>query len=358
MQDNELVGKNLTAIDSTNTITTTDTYTPEASTVTSFYQTIADKILTDKPNMPSLPSPFTSISFADIAHVPLKPRCGTLLCIDGGNGEIIGNNNISFNLMRIFYAHYVDNTRVKTEQNDYYVFIANATASEYSVEVYNTKGTLCEQFSLERVKDGNLLRPEAVVSIVRRVYELRIALKAVKTMTLSETTVLIDGTLETKHPLEHSALHELFEFCAQHHVALLGIAKTSSYSTDSGSNLVGYLHTRQPHDSWYAIVGTSSSLRLVVAKFHPLSKHAFLVWVPASLSETDMATAFGAVAYNSRDPVFLGYPHGLVHADSIARCTEEELSIHKMRFLSGQKSLNMQRILATNKAHAVLDSLR
>ena len=65
------------------------------------------------------------------------------------------------------------------------------------------------------------------------------------------------------------------------------------------------------------------------------------------------------IAFNAKDPVFLGYPYGLIEADKFARCQENEKDYLKTRFI--QKTTKdykkIKQILNTNKAHDLLDNI-
>jgi len=63
---------------------------------------------------------------------------------------------------------------------------------------------------------------------------------------------------------------------------------------------------------------------------------------------------------NSIDPVFLGYPYGLVEADRFARVTNEELDYLKTRFMSkaGKWYKELVPYLNALNSHEILDNIR
>ena len=62
---------------------------------------------------------------------------------------------------------------------------------------------------------------------------------------------------------------------------------------------------------------------------------------------------------NSKDPVFLGYPYGLIEADQFARISNKEKDYLKTIFLAklGKDNDKIAQYLNTLNAHNVLDSI-
>jgi NurA-like 5'-3' nuclease len=90
------------------------------------------------------------------------------------------------------------------------------------------------------------------------------------------------------------------------------------------------------------------------AKLNENAKHIFRIEfykeVPFKIEES-----IGLLAFNSIDPVFLGYPYGLIDADNFARITNEEKEMLKLRIIAGMENSNLLNEL---NAHEMLDKIK
>ena len=57
------------------------------------------------------------------------------------------------------------------------------------------------------------------------------------------------------------------------------------------------------------------------------------------------------------DPVFIGYPYGLVEADRIARISNQEKESLKTMFLVKLRNKNIEKYLSSVNAHEILDRI-
>ena len=89
-----------------------------------------------------------------------------------------------------------------------------------------------------------------------------------------------------------------------------------------------------------------------------LSDYAFVIDIHKDCKDK-IPEICSSLAYNSKDPVFLGYPYGLVEADQFARCQEYEKKFLQTRFLQSSREnfAQIRRFINTNNAHDVLDSI-
>jgi len=108
----------------------------------------------------------------------------------------------------------------------------------------------------------------------------------------------------------------------------------------TGPNLIVY-----PEGNWYYPCADWIGF----AKFHPASKHVFRID-----SFGDVNQALGLLEQNSIDPVFLGYPYGLIDADKFARVSTPEAKQLKLMLMTkgGEK---FRLYLASKDAHDILN---
>ncbi len=67
----------------------------------------------------------------------------------------------------------------------------------------------------------------------------------------------------------------------------------------------------------------------------------------------------GILAEASKDPVFIGYPYGLIEADKLARVSNEEAEFLKVRLISkaGKERSKIIGYMKTVDAHSILDNI-
>jgi len=303
-----------------------------------------------------LPVKFNAVNFHEI-----KPglfdlnEAGEVAFIDGGNIEIIGNNNFSLQLMRTYWAKYMGDKRIKAKKSDYFVLISSIVnkSIHFKIEVFDDS---FEKIEENVVSADNEQKPESGVNLIRRIYEIR----AVKEISenLNKGIIVLDGNLSSTHQEEEEELKKAFNTVFDKDIVLLGITKSSSAVTDTGVSLVGYLHSIAEKDAWYyhpLFTKGGSKVDLYVAKLHPRSRFAFMVDIS---KPADTAVVFNTLAYHARDPTFLGYPYGLLEADRSARCQENEKDHLRIKFMQHFKDKHkISKILNTNKAHDVLDHM-
>lgn len=347
------------------------------------FEKISNELIETKANEPY---------FSDKSYQPVKistdnfhPISCSINCsakrkiayIDGGNIEIIGNNNFSLQLMRIYYSIYDQGKRIKSNKKDYFVLINTINNSltegkiKYKAEVYDdeklTEAKLIETILFNHTLNSEQQKPETIVNSVRRIYEIR-TIKEVCSEIGSKDIIVLDGNLCTKDESETKELEASYSKVASKGIFLCAISKTSSNITDSGASLVGYIHNLhnygkdEENKEWYycPICINNNPLHkaeLVIAKLHKKSEYAFMIDIFKE-NKNEMLHIIEALAQNSKDPCFLGYPYGLIDADANARCQESEKEFLQTRLMMSKNARNLRKFINTNKAHDVLDSIK
>ncbi|MFT4297672.1 MAG: DNA double-strand break repair nuclease NurA [Candidatus Woesearchaeota archaeon] len=304
--------------------------------------------------------------------------------IDGGNIEIAGNNNFSFQLMRIYSAIYKDKKRIKSNLQNYFVLIDTIDSNDdngtkvmaYRVEVYQDD-KLKDEFIFKSIKNGEQLKPESALNLLRRLYEIKEAEIAADDLN-QQDFIVIDGDLNSKDELEKKELEALYNKADAKNIIVLAVSKTSSKMTDSGQNLVSYISSISNSGKWYYYPicknnNPEHKAEIFVAKLHDQSDYAFLIDIHSNANltfknsdkefndfiENCISKSACVLAEYSKDPVFFGYPYGLIEADINARVQENERQFLQMRFMQSFKNKQfIKKLINSNKAHDVLDSIR
>ncbi|MBU0758731.1 MAG: DNA double-strand break repair nuclease NurA, partial [Nanoarchaeota archaeon] len=260
--------------------------------------------------------------------------------IDGGNAPIYETANLSVHLIRTAAIIFHDGKYCAT-RNEFYSCVTR-DQGEYSIKTFpdQTLGQLIGMMVIGA--DGKRVKIVTIQEIIRRITELKLAAK----MADDSDMVLLDGSLEPNHDLEAPIISSL-----PAHV--YGLSKTTSLGVQNGLSLGYSLMDLSPTGVWlYPIQESPYFISMI--KLHKNSKHVFRL---DSFSKPQNEI-LAVLTQNSRDPVFLGYPYGLVQADELARVSNSELDMLRTKFMVKTSSLwkEFEKEIRSVDAHTILDS--
>ncbi len=264
---------------------------------------------------------------------PINGETTPITFIDGGQGEIISTANFHVAFIRVAAITFHNNKRIQQEIKEFYL----VTTAKYENElIYESKifgdNIIDEQDLTISSKDptiaGNERAPiSSVTNMARRFAELALA--------QTKENVVLDGTLEPTFKNEEKYLSNVS-----------ALAKSSSLFTTSGNSPVILLNGMTPHATWHYHITDKSHF----VKLHEHSQHVFRF--------EGNTTTLASLQENSSDPIFLGYPYGLIAVDVLARVTEQERKALKMQFLLNRENQEITKYLSTSNAHDILDNIR
>ena len=268
--------------------------------------------------------------------------------VDGGNAEILKGANFSVQFIRVFGSVYNGRKKMEKFTKEFFVLIHAVVDEEVYYEI--TPFQTDETFTRVHARDQDLtsknvsLSASMVGGVVRKIAEVRMAKELMNKM--SSGILVLDGDLDVKNDYEVKDLEELERGCKQKDIHLVGLSKTTQLLTNSGDSAVAVL-AQMGKGSWYYGGGRVNFVRL-----HERSTYVFRL----DLSEPErLGQVASILAQYAVDPVFLGYPYGLVEADRFARVSNDEREYLKTLFLA--QSGDLGRYLHAQDAHAVLDSI-
>jgi len=278
--------------------------------------------------------PFSENNFREIV-----PALGKLSFVDGGNCEILSGLHFSVQFCRIAHVTYEDNKLVDSSREEFFVLVETVQDLGdigFKVSVFREDG---KDFAIPVIASSDpfltskdrRVSASRVVGVVRRICEIR------KAKELSGKVVL-DGNLQAEHPLVRKELDD----------SLYALSKTCEIFTDAGDALTVALEKMAPY-STYAYYPLAEGLQMSMVKLHEKSTYVFKVEGGIDI--------IPLLASHARDPVFLGYPYGLVQADKLARVTNEEKRYLELRFKHTLDEDNLTQHLNTVNAHDVLDTI-
>ena len=267
-----------------------------------------------------------------------------IIFVDGGNQEILGAPHFSLQFIRVAVLTYLGTRMIRSAVHECFVLVTAVPAAgafQYRVQGFGSP-LLAELFFRD---EDILLSEERTKSriaggMVRRLCELRAALRE----SAERCTIILDGSLDAKHPLERELLAEL----ERQDITLCGLSKTTALLTASGNTLTAAVSSLAPAGAWY-YYPLAQGKPLYLAKLHPAARHLFSLDIRG-----DVPGCLAALRCHAQDPSFLGYPYGLIRADAQARVKESEREYLKLASLARLRELPSLHAL---DAHDVLDSL-
>jgi hypothetical protein len=329
------------------------------------------KTLLEEIRRKSLPQEFTDAGFSLNSrfvpilqnnfqlHPAVNDKCkqdhifSTVSFIDGGIAEIIKSADFGFYTIRIADLR-LDYTKAKKsiaqkriQIRQYYCLISiNDDTFEVRLQPDAAMQALNISIKDAAVTDNSEPNLDKAANLIRRLLEL----KAVEDS--ESVLVVLDGSLDEKHPLETKLMQRIKDkkntCCA--------LAKTTQLLTDRGNPVTLVLSALQKGAWLYSIPNTRTSF----AKFLPNTDFVFrLDTMHQELRSDSTNFVFNYLQSISFDPVFLGYPYYLIEVDRIARISNQEKQqlMTRVKALLGKDWKHIRRRQSSTIAHSILDHI-
>jgi len=288
--------------------------------------------------------------------------------VDAGNAEIVGSSNFSLNLIRVCCVVYQNNKKIIAKKFEILAFVKAINVNDeihYKVEFFNSNNAVnLDEISFNSLDHTLMLgvnRAEigSAANAIRRFAELKLA-RYIADNKISDVIVL-DGNLQCTITNENNYLNDLHDSCNKNNVILAALSKTTSLFTENGNLLSAVLSGISSLDSWmyYPIVEIENhnhKAEMFFIKFHEKSKHIFRFEI-FNEQKDKAKEIINEMASNCYDPVFIGYPYGLVEADKIARVSNQEKESLRTMLLFKLRNKNIEKYLSAVNAHEILDKI-
>ncbi len=274
-----------------------------------------------------------------------------LFFIDGGQAELLLAGNFVLSFIRICALGMKDNKKTVIDTRECYVLVKATGESgriSYSSEVFDVRGNVAQLLDSNvltvdsndtKLRSGNSRAPiTKIVNMARRFMELGLAKEIAAKNT--ESFVLLDGSLDAKYPKEDEIIASLPN-------NISALAKTNSLFTVGGSSPTVLLSQLDPNSNESWVYSFQEQLHFV--KLNPKAQHVFRF-------DGNTNILFSLLKQSS-DPIFLGYPYGLILVDKLARVSEKEKSQLKAQFLLRKDLAHLKEHLASSNAHEILDRI-
>jgi hypothetical protein len=310
-----------------------------------------DSILLDSPD--SLSFEIKKENFSDIKKTIIDKKTAF---VDGGNLEIFRSPSLSLFFNRVYYTIYRENKRISNRLFEFFTLISAENSVNkivFKADLHFTKNKLpIEEFYFDSF-DPSLVKGEkraeisSVGDTVRRLAELSAA------KDIDADFVVLDGTLEAIYPYEKEIIESIKS-------PLFGLSKTTSLLTKNGGTAVALLKGFTERDTWKYHLGKGNEKNHDVNIYFLKLNYKSEYILRFETTKKDVADeVISILVENSKDPVFLGYPYGLIEVDKFARVSKKEKETLQLQLmvLFGKHGEKIKPYLNSLNAHDILDKI-
>jgi len=304
-----------------------------------------------------------------------------LIFIDGGNLELIKAPNLSLFFNRVYYCIYEKNKRAKSKKYEFYTLITVENKNSrlfFNAEVHQSKNSSDFNKTNEFIKSKefifeaddktlsygkNLVDISDIGNAARKAMELEIASELAEQKEAKDSILVLDRNLEVKITHEDKIMEKLYGNAEKNNVIVCALPKTSSLLTKNGNSVTALLNQIGQESEWYyyPVAESGSKEHKADIYFVKLSRKSNYVFRLDVYKEQkyEIDEILSLLAENSRDPVFPGYPYGLIEADRFARVSNKEIEYLRMQLIVklGRNAEKLKKYLAAQDAHSILDSV-
>lgn len=272
--------------------------------------------------------------------------------VDGGLALGYFTNTLLISKIRVAGVEYSSNKkiRINTKINEFHALAYKEEQKinliiEPDNELINSKNLNIKT----ETENGNSIIE--FINQTRREAELKMLINISNDEKNKEKLFVIDGPL-----IRESDDLELKKSILSTKHSLLGIIKSTEDSTDKGRP-ASYALSRQINikEPWYCVVEEDE----IISGYAKLGKHSKFVVKFQATKKTNIEQSLLIIYKLSQDPVFPGYPYGLIEADELARISnteKEELSSTILR--ESKQSKEMEEAQEMSKPHELLDNIK
>ena len=277
-----------------------------------------------------------------------------LAFIDGGNAELINTPNLNLSFIRVYGIVLDNNKKIAEYKKEFYVLTTTRNKENnliYQTKIFNQEENLDYEINSfdNSIKQGNNRANVSIIpGIIRRFTEVNLAIDISKQT--QDTIIVLDGSLKANYPKEQELINELY----QTNNIIVALSKTSNLLTKNGKSLITYIMSMAPNEKWYYYpLIESNEPYIIIAKLNSKSRYAFKI---ETNNKQNIKEIIENLANNSNDPIFPGYPYGLIVADKFARVPNDEKEYIKTILTTKLKS-DISSHLNPLNAHSILDNI-
>ncbi|MFP4402811.1 MAG: DNA double-strand break repair nuclease NurA [Candidatus Woesearchaeota archaeon] len=294
--------------------------------------------------------------------------------VDGGSSVLIDSPSFSLGFIKSASIIYKNKKIKKIITNQFFVFAYTFFENEkiyYKTKYfkYNQNSQLIDEIIINS-KDKNFsinnepFSISKMIDLSRRILEIKTSIESINYLNEGDI-ILLDGTLKTLFDFEKKKLDKLYEIAIKNNILISSILKTNNAITNNGNCLLASISKIAPAEIWYYddFIDLKNEMQksiIYFLKLHKLSDYIFTLEIYKEQTKLlDIKKVVSYFAYYSNDAVFLGYPYGLIKADSLARISNNETEMLLTTISSKNKKLFnlIKPYIKSNDAHGVLDNI-
>ena len=282
--------------------------------------------------------------------------------VDGGNSEIIRASNFSLQFIRVYYNIFKDNKKLKGKRFEFFVLV-NAVNKDgkivYESEFFGNDlkidKFIFDSFDKSLKTGEHRVNISRIGEIARRFLEIEVCNIAFNEIDSGDFLVM-DRDLEVNITNEEMFFDKLYKEALKKNVIVSGLSKTTNLLTKKGNSVNALLNSLK-EGSWYYKVELDD-FDMYFVKLHEKSKYCFRFDVSKKVNY-EINEILSLLTENSKDPVFLGYPYGLIDADKFARVSNNERDYLRTMFIAkfGKRWKEIEKYETSLDAHDVLNRI-
>ena len=201
-----------------------------------------------------------------------------------------------------------------------------------------------------------------VANVIRRFSELKLASYVAEKLE-SDDVIVLDGSLQCTFTNERKYMDELYGKASSKNVIVCGLSKTTTLMTDKGNSISNALNKFNYSGKWFYhpiadIKSNEHRAEITFVKMHEKTRHIFRFEIYKE-QKNKLNEVVSLLSGNCKDPVFFGYPYGLIDADRNARIANNEKDMMKTFFSIkfGKDWEKVKESLTSIDAHEILDNI-
>src|SRR3989344_365412 len=303
--------------------------------------------------------------------LPSDKSTSAVAFVDGGQCELLKSSNFSLQCIRACAIVYDKGKRVHFERNEFYVLISVTPKNgqlKYEVSLLDDPLLLGGPFYFDleeaALRQGVYKVPVSRIGdALRRFAEIKMAEKMAGKLASGDVLIL-DGDLRSVLEQERVLFEKLFTGAGEKGIIVGGLCKTSTLLTDKGNSWSGFLRKKSAAGMWYyypsvRITNPSHPVEMYFLKLSPFSSHIFRFEIHRE-NNPSLSSVLSLLAVHSGDPVFPGYPYGMIEADQWARISrQEEMSLKtQLRAYLGKEEAFAGEAAHDEDERSILDAIR
>jgi len=282
--------------------------------------------------------------------------------IDGGNAQIMGCSAFSIQSIKAKAVYYLGKKRIDVKGCEF-TCLASFSDKGFLIKtnpVQKIPNSISNIYQAEEEKSYvNSQKIANICGYVRRLSEINLALEI--SGNDSAEIIVLDGSLESFNLEEKKIMEKLESSCIKNNILCIGLSKSTGIISNANRPISFTLNEKTNLKTWLYLDEEIENNNIVTGfiKLNDKSDNIFRLDLFKSQKEKVLKEINDLLEISS-DPVFLGYPYGLIDADEEARISETEIEEQLVEFIIkfGEFWPIVEKAMKSTDSHKILDKIR